>query len=202
MEGYPVNAYWAYPVVAYNDNDKNGTLTADEVKLADSPVYLGQTTPNRELSLHSDLGLMNGRVTIATGFNYQGGATQFNALLNSQCINERCRYAVDPNLPIKQQLTGVVPTLASVTTAQVMYDRVAWLRWSDLSVTMQGTPAMARLFRSRNVSMSLMGRNLGLWSKYRGADPEVNTSNFGNVTADAGAIPQMREWSLRFNLNY
>ncbi len=202
VEGYPVNAFWARPIIAYNDNDGNGILTPDEVKLADSAVYIGQTIPKMEFSLHSDLGLMNGRVTIGTGFNYQGGLTQFNSLLNSQCGDRRCRFAVDPSVSLAEQLYAFGSVFGGNSSAQVVYDRVSWMRWSDLSVTVHGTPAMARIFRGRTVSLSLMGRNLALWSKYRGADPEVNTSNLGNVTADGGAIPQTREWSMRFNLSY
>jgi outer membrane receptor protein involved in Fe transport len=202
VEGYPVNAFWARPIVAYNDTDGNGILTQDEIKLADSSVYIGQTVPKMELSLHSDLGLMNGRVTIGTGFNYQGGSTQYNSMLSSQCIDKRCRFAVDRGVSLAEQLYAVSTTFAGNNNAQVAYDRVSWMRWSDLSVTVHGTPEMARMFRGRTVSFSVMGRNLALWSKYRGADPEVNTSNLGNFTADGGAIPQTREWSIRFNLSY
>jgi hypothetical protein len=47
-----------------------------------------------------------------------------------------------------------------------------------------------------------MGRNLAMWSKYRGADPEVNTTRAGNHTQDQGGVPQSRDWSIRFNINY
>jgi hypothetical protein len=45
-----------------------------------------------------------------------------------------------------------------------------------------------------------MGQNLRLWSKYSGADPEVNTNPYRNYVIDQGGLPMTRNFSVRLNL--
>jgi hypothetical protein len=52
------------------------------------------------------------------------------------------------------------------------------------------------------VVISLLGRNLKVWSHYRGVDPDVNSTPTGDQVADGGALPQPRQWSLRISLGF
>jgi hypothetical protein len=58
-------------------------------------------------------------------------------------------------------------------------------------------------------AVTLSGRNLWLWTRYKGIDhggsqdPEVNftsTSNFGST--DYGSIPMQRQFRMAFNFNF
>ncbi|MGI8510764.1 MAG: SusC/RagA family TonB-linked outer membrane protein [Gemmatimonadaceae bacterium] len=87
-----------------------------------------------------------------------------------------------------------------------------FLRWRELNVTYTPSPQLAsRLFHSHDASITLGARNLKLWTKYKGVDPEVNQqgiSNAGGVDAnfiqgiDAFALPLQRRYSLQIRLSY
>ena len=47
-----------------------------------------------------------------------------------------------------------------------------------------------------------MGRNLGMWTHYRGADPELTSFPYGEGTMDMGGVPQPREWAIRLNIGF
>lgn len=87
-----------------------------------------------------------------------------------------------------------------------------FLRWRELNVTYTPSPQWAsRLFRAHDMSITAGARNLMLWTKYKGVDPEVNQqgiTNSGGVDAnfiegiDAYQLPQQRRYSLQIRLGY
>ncbi len=87
-----------------------------------------------------------------------------------------------------------------------------FLRWRELNVTYTPSSRWAsRLFRAHDMSITLGARNLKLWTKYHGVDPEVNQqgiTNSGGVDAnfiegiDAYQLPQQRRYSLKVRLSY
>lgn len=198
VEGYPVNGYWGNPIVAYNDINGDGILTPNEIQFGDSAIYLGQSTPDGEFSFHTQLSMFAGRIQLSTGFNLQNGMTQFNTLLRDQCTNNKCPQKLVPGTSFGNQIIG----LAINSESNTAHERISWLRWNDLSLTFTGSQTVNRLLKASSTSVVLMGRNLGLWSKYSGADPEINTSDVGNLSMDAGGVPQPRDWSIRFNINF
>jgi hypothetical protein len=51
-----------------------------------------------------------------------------------------------------------------------------FVRLRELSITANLPERYARSLRARGLALSLAGRNLGLWTKYGGADPEINAA--------------------------
>ena len=58
--------------------------------------------------------------------------------------------------------------------------------------------------RARSLSIALQGSNLGLWSDYRGLDPNVNgrAGSSGGTAVDMGVLPTPREWSVRISMGF
>lgn len=200
VEGYPINGFWARGLLGYQDLDGNGIISANEIQLTDSAIYVGQPLPKLEMSFHNNFAFWQGRLTVAAGFSYNSGATQYNTALWDQCGSSLCRGVIDPTISLSQQAAALSGTNSTVFYGS--YEHVSWVRWNDLSVTVMAPRSIVRLLRGRTATLSLMGRNLALWSNYRGADPEVNTLPIGNSTQDGGGIPQPRDWSLRINVDY
>jgi TonB-linked SusC/RagA family outer membrane protein len=198
VPGYPVASQWDYAVVAYGDANGDGIIEPSEVLLSDSLVYLGQPQPKAEWSLHNSVSLLSGTVTVAAGLDYRSGETQQNNIAQQRCFSFRCRGFNDPTASLAEQALAVS---ASMTSYGFM-EEVSWLRLYELSVTFRASPRIAQMFHARSANISLMGRNLGLWSRYRGADPDLTNIPFGEATADLGGVPQPREWSIRLNLGY
>ena len=54
-----------------------------------------------------------------------------------------------------------------------------FLRWRELSLTYNVPRSFAQRMRLRNLSFTVAGRNLALWTKYDGVDPELNAVGRG-----------------------
>jgi hypothetical protein len=53
-----------------------------------------------------------------------------------------------------------------------------------------------------NVRLSLTGRNLAVFTKYTGIDPELNVSGDSNSGVDNGIYPRTRSFSLGLNVSF
>ncbi|GAC1517263.1 MAG: SusC/RagA family TonB-linked outer membrane protein [Gemmatimonadaceae bacterium] len=86
-----------------------------------------------------------------------------------------------------------------------------FVRWRELSVTYTLEPTWAARVGAREASISLTGRNLKLWTRYDGVDPEINVfsrsggggvnANFGDAI-DAFGFPIPRRFSVSVRLGY
>ena len=85
-----------------------------------------------------------------------------------------------------------------------------FLRLRELAVTYNLGPSLAKKMGFRDASVTFAGRNLLVWTKYPGQDPESNESgrgggglydNFMNST-DGFGLPIPRRVSIAMNLNF
>ncbi|MGQ0646084.1 MAG: SusC/RagA family TonB-linked outer membrane protein [Gemmatimonadaceae bacterium] len=86
-----------------------------------------------------------------------------------------------------------------------------FLRMRELALTWTAPNSIANRLRARNLSLTLSGRNLALWTKYSGVDPEIAYSgrepggglqaNF-NEASDSFGMPVPRRFSLLVNLGF
>lgn len=92
-------------------------------------------------------------------------------------------------------------------------DNGAFIRFRELALTYTASPNMARrLARAQNMAVTLAGRNLLLFTKYKGVDPEVNAVGRGDNSGglnnnfldavDAFSWPLPRRFSLAVRLGY
>ena len=87
----------------------------------------------------------------------------------------------------------------------------SFLRWRELAVTYNLGADMAKKIGFRDASLTFAGRNILMWTKYPGQDPESNENgrgstgsladNFQNAT-DGFGLPIPRRLSLALNLNF
>ncbi len=86
-----------------------------------------------------------------------------------------------------------------------------FIRWREVSLTYTASSSLASKLGARDLSITFGARNLMLWTKYYGADPEVNlqgVSNGGGVdnnfidAIDAYNLPIPRRFSLSVRLGY
>jgi hypothetical protein len=86
-----------------------------------------------------------------------------------------------------------------------------FLRFRELALTYTAPASIAQRLRARTMAVTLAGRNLLLWSKYSGSDPEISyagrepgggvQANF-NDASDSFGMPIPRRFSLFINLAY
>ena len=196
VAGYPLFGRWARPVVGYQDVNHDGLIESNEVQVGDSLVYLGSSEPDFEATIGTHLSFFRGRVSIDADFHYTGGLTQLNqTALDNQIFSVALN---DPNAPFGQQAA----VAAMDRTIYGEMQTVNTFRFNSLAVAYALPPSAARLFRAETMSIAVQGTNLGLFTNYRGKDPNVNAYGSGNGIADTGVLPLPREWQVRVSATY
>ena len=218
--GFPAGAYFQRKILGYADRNGDGIISrvncpaygglanpilvgggACEITLSDSLEYLGSPLPTRTFSFQSDL-----RVAKNLQFNvlvdYRGGARLYN---NTREFRNNGGFANGPdfwdiNAPLSDQVKSAARAMG---TSDGYIDDASFVRLSEVSMTWVVPAAAARLFKTGGLSLTLAGRNLGLWTDYTGFDPEVISNPGANfTTTDFLTNPPGRSYTVRVNFNF
>jgi hypothetical protein len=198
VAGYPLFGRWARPILGYTDANHDGIIERNEVLLGDSLVFMGGSEPNYEANLFSTLSLLRGAVTVSGSLSYQSGLTQINQTIGTAGQTIFSPGTSDPKSSPGEQAAVVVMG----ETEYGLMQTVSSLRFSSLSVAYNLSPSAASRFGARALSVALQGTNLGLFTNYKGKDPNVNAYATGNSTLDTGVLPIPRSWSLAVHATY
>ncbi len=205
VEGYPLFSAFALPILGYADTNGNGILEDSEVQIGDTLVFIGQSLPPRQLTVSSSLTLLQGRVRIGTQFDYRGG----QVLTNYTGINRCSSFLADcaeVNLrtaPLADQAAAIAYSSRTKKTYYGYTVSGAFTRWRELSLTYQLPEGLLRSLKSTRASITVTGRNLHLFTKYPGLDPETNDAvGLSTVEGYGGnpTSPPVRYWLFRINL--
>ncbi len=214
VAGYPLYGIWL-PRVTYADANHDGIIEPSEVSVADSASFIGTTQPTREVSLSSHVGLWRGAVTMAALADYRGGYRVANVTANyAGSIAQSSRGANDPTAPLWLQ-ARVVSDAANLNGISALdVEDGSFVRVREVSVTYAVPRRIARVLRMETLSVTGAVRNLALWTRYSGVDPEVSNTQGGtisrssitgnlqvnnNVRVDANSVPLLRYWVVRLN---
>jgi hypothetical protein len=73
----------------------------------------------------------------------------------------------------------------------------------ELSFTLIAPESLRRMVGGRAMEVSIAGRNLHTWTKYKGFDPEINSEPGGNFsTSDFLTLPPTRSWTARVSISF
>ena len=216
--GYPIGAFFQRPIVEWADRDGDGIVSrvncpgagnpqmpggpACEVTLGDTAVYLGTPIPVREANLSTSATLAR-LVRLSALVNYQGGHRQFNTTRAFRCgAFQNCREVHDARAPLADQARAVANLMGSY--AGYVEDR-SFARLREVAVTLLVPARLARRVGTRDLQLTLAGRNLALWTRYSGFDPEVTIN--GQAEAGAGQAdfmtqPAVRHLTLRLTTGF
>lgn len=191
IAGYPLWGMWARPLIGFHDVDGNNIITADEIVLADSSVYLGQPEPKGAMNMSNDWTFFSGRLGFHASMSYQYGMSQ---TASTGLGNPYISPAQSPDATLRQQAVAV----SSELTAYSYTQEVNTFRLEIISVNLNLNPGIAQFFRVRTASVAFQGSNIWMRSNYFGKDPNVNAaSNLPLGTVDNGTLSQPRVWTLR-----
>jgi hypothetical protein len=203
VEGYPLGARFMNTIVHYADDNGDGILGKEEVQITDTAVYVGQSTPPRSQTLNTTIGLFGRRLRMSALLERRSGFTQINALKQLQCgqYHGSCREAVDSTAPFAQQAQALAMLIDPVQgSARFTYlEPGNFTRLREVTATADFPAAMTRRLRLNSGSISVSARNLALWTKFSGPDPE-SASVSSAIGGSAEGIPQGRTWVVRLDL--
>jgi len=198
--GSPLGASFGQTVASVTDVNGDSVITFDPSEYTLSPVhYLGTFFAPRTYTLSPTLSLFDTRVRVSALFDRQSGGIQYNSFL-AGCGNAgRCVAQYLKTTPLLEQanLLGLTPG-ASIVSSD-------FTRWRELAITTDLPSPVLRHTPLSHGSISAQVRNIALWTKFKGPDPEsVPGLGFAGVSnaASAGAagIPQAKAWALRVDL--
>lgn len=196
VPGYPVFGRWERPILGYRVTE--GRLSPHDVLVGDSAIYVGQQTPNFELPFSTGLSLFSGQLSLNAAFQYKDGLTQFNQGNTQHLNNVYFNPASTPGEQAAALAAGCsVVSTAAYCTNYGLIQTVSSLRFSSMSIGYAVPRHVTSRFNLPSVQLSVQGSNLGLWTNYRGKDPDVNSVTVGDVTVDSGQLPQSRKWRFQ-----
>lgn len=206
VPGYPIFGYWDRPILGYNDMNGDGILTASEIFVGDTAVFLGYSIPRNEFAVNLGLTMFHNRVRVGGQVDYRGGFMANNFTDYFRCTSgaaNNCRSLNDPTVPLAEQARVVAGrTAAFGATAAGFIEKADFLKLRELSLTYYAPDAMARAMRMSRLSFTLTGRNLATITGYTGIDPEVNGNGQSDNAIDFLTQPPVTFWTLRVNMGF
>jgi TonB-dependent SusC/RagA subfamily outer membrane receptor len=194
QEGFPLGAFWAQRV-RYNPD---GTLLKVDGRpvLDTTDVYMGPSAPTRELS--SAVGvLLFGGLRLYGLADYKSGHYQFNA---TDWRRDRDGVSWDTVNPAADADQVLARRFASHTFLHVQPADFVKLR--DLSLSYDLPPHVLHGI-ARRATLTIAGHNLKIWTRYGGADPELNYSGANTFNRDdQWTVPQIRRYSAAIALTF
>ncbi len=201
--GYPLNSWWQRPIKSFADANNDGIISVSEIVVGDTAEYRGTSIPQYEMTLNNGFDLFNRAFRIQTLFDYKGGYLGDNDTQRIRCQNRlNCREEADKSAPLEQQARVVALRDHVSRTQDGFLEDGSFVRFRELSVTYAApTNIASSVFRSQAASLSFAARNLHVWTKYSGVDPESSYGS-GNVQNDFQTAAPPTYFTLRLNLTF
>lgn len=217
--GQPAGAYFQRPYT-FSDVNGDGIISrvncptvggtanpqlpggpACEIFVSDSLAYMGQPIPTIEMNIQQTVTIMK-YVAVNVLVQHRQGNRIFNSTAEFRCSFNTCQELNDRSASLEAQARALSRFMGTVSG---FIESAKLTRLAEVSVTLTAPQAWVNRLgtRAQNVSLTIGGRNLALWSNYRGFDPEVNANNGANfTTSDFLSQPPTRQWSTRLNINF
>jgi hypothetical protein len=194
--GYPVYGFWARrPKLDSGGN----VVIVNGVAQAGDTVYVGPSTPTRELGFSSTFTILN-NITVYGLLDYKGGFYQFNVRDWRRTIALLTDFMTAPN----SDPTTVAIYKAYNSLTQPWVQQADFLKLRDVSITYTFPRRFTEMFGTQRASFTLAAHNVGiLWTKYGGLDPEANFGGADDFTrVDAWTMPQLRRVTAALNVSF
>ncbi len=207
--GYPVGSWFEKKLVSatLNADGTTSNLMCDNgsggtVDCANAPqVFLGRNIPKFQGGVNSTFTLFRnlelfGQIDFETGFSKLDGNERVRCWFFAECLANWDPTSADP-----------------VTVAGYQHDFVSGLihkagfaRLRELSATYHLPHSLTQRLGVNGASLTVAGRNLAIWTKYPGLDPEA-TFNGGSRGGsyslwEQDVFPQLEQFTATLNLTF
>jgi TonB-dependent SusC/RagA subfamily outer membrane receptor len=207
--GYPLGSYFDLPITSFADANHDGIIEPNEITLG-GPAYVGSAYPKSQITATAGITLVHRHLHISAQFDHRGGFVLLDPGLFGACAAETCPQGFERGTPLALQAQAVNAQnfFADGFSYAGFFEDGSFTRFRELSATWSLSDRVARMFHSRSATIMLAGRNLALWTHYRGVDPEVQAFLSGGVGAQgaystpAAPIPVGTYWIARVTLGF
>jgi TonB-linked SusC/RagA family outer membrane protein len=210
-EGYPIRGLFARPITGWQDKNGDGILTysadtaKNEVFVGKDTIFRGYALPRYQTSLTSGIELFNHKLRVQNLFDWRGGNLWYNNTERIRCASrQNCNGLMNPNASFQEQAMVVAALNNPARTLDGYLQPGAFVKWREMSATLQLPDMLASRVRARNASLIFSARNLKTWTHYRGVDPESDfaAGNGGDAPSDFQTFAQPTYFIFRLNLGF
>jgi len=199
--GFPVHGYY-YRTYTYADDNNDGIIVPGEVHVSSTFQYVGNSVPGDIVAISNGFDLFNRSLRVQGSFDYKGGYMISNGTYSFQCSNNpACPGLSNPNASLEDQAAAIALTATNPTTSYGYLQNGQFWRFRELSATWNLPNRFASRIRAASTSLTFGARNLKVWTKYKGADPEENYGT-GDVQSTFASSAPRRYYTVRLNLHY
>ena len=199
--GKPINGLYLRPYTFEDAND-DGYIVASEVTVEEDYRFVGSQTPLNTVSLTNSLQLFDGALGVYAMFDYKGDFYLVDTNGSFLCSNNPASpERSNPNASLADQAACVAARSGTPTTPAGYYEKADFVRFRELSFTYRVPERFLGAVRAHGASLSVGGRNLALWTGWRGVDPEMNYST-GDTQATIASSSPRSYYTVRLNLTY
>ncbi len=167
-------------------------------------TFRGYAQPRYLTTLAQGIDLFNRRLRIQNLFDWRGGNKYYNNTERIRCTRPNCNGLFNPAASFEEQAMDVAAISSPEKTLDGYMQPGAFVKWREATVTLQVPPRFVSRLGARTSSLTFSGRNLKLWTHYRGSDPESDyTATSGGDTPNefqTFAAPSL--FQVRLNLGY
>jgi hypothetical protein len=198
----PVNGLF-YRTYTYRDSIGNGILQPSEVVVSSIFSYLGYSEPRDILSIQNGFDLIQHKLRINASFDYKGGYSLLNTTGDIQCSQSNsCPGASSLAASLAAQAANIAVKNGNPSTAVGFLDNGQFWRFRELAATWTLPDAFAsKVLRAKSMTLTGSARNIHLWTKYGGPDPEASYGT-GDVQTTYSTSGLRTYFILRTNLHY
>jgi hypothetical protein len=198
--GYSLGAFFERPILSYADANGNGIIDPDEIVLGDDAVFLGNAFATRMLSVRPVVTLYK-NIRVSALFDYRGGQKLLDYNNGVRCAYfDNCQAIQDRSAPLADQAAAVAASALGSFAGYIQDASFTKLR--EVSVAWTIPPAVAHRAGVSGLTLTLAGRNLYTWTKYKGLDPESNAFATGFEMMDIESTPQVKSFTARLDVNW
>lgn len=205
LEGYPLFGAWGRPILSFTDINADGILTANEVVVGDSAVFLGRTSPKTEVTFNPGFDLFNRMLRLTASFDHKSGYVLKNSTERIRCQSRlNCRGIADPTAPLAEQARAVALRDHPARTQAGYWDDGRFTKLREVALTVRAPESWMRsgLLRGNKMSFTVAGRNLKTWTRFTGIDPEAAAGAEGEIQDPFQASPPPTFYTFRVNLGF
>jgi TonB-linked SusC/RagA family outer membrane protein len=211
VAGYPIAGLWARPITGWEDKNGDGLLTyyadaaRNEVFVGDSAIFRGYATPRYMTTLTSGWDLFSKKLRVQTMWDWRSGGKWYNNTERIRCTRPNCAGRNDLKADFIDQATNIAANEHAARTLDGFFQSGAFVRLREASMQYTFSNDMAkRLLRGRSLSAVVTARNLKLWTKYRGTDPEsgYNTNDGTEAPSEFQTVGPPSYFIMRFNIGF
>src|SRR4029079_12486146 len=165
--------------------------------------FIGYSQPRDEVSIVNGFDLFSRRLRISALVDYKGGANLLNNEEGFLCQQSTsCPETSTLHPELWRQARAIAARDKTPVTQWDYFEKLQFWRFRELTATYTLPDRLAsKLIRAQGASLVLGARNLHVWSKWTGADPEQNYSQ-GDTQATLLTAGPPRYYTVRLNLRY